>query len=255
MGWLNFIRHKKREEIEPYDIAEELAETIIDALTAGEMEEDKYQSLREELLKDELIAQHAPEFVRKYTSLMDIFNYVKSEFKEYKRRKKFVEKEFKPFLKFLKKADMEDIKCRIIIDEVYIRKTWKKAQKLISKNPKEALELVYILLEDTARYILDDMELEYPEDEKMKPLLLLESVMDHVQFSKDPVLEQNFKRGFLFLGQVIEQMDVIKEQIEEETEEFKLDVEMVVNIIGTSCLYLYRKYQIIKARRLHVENE
>jgi hypothetical protein len=142
-----------------------------------------------------------------------------------------------------------------VIDEKYIQRTWKKAQKLVSKNPRQSLELAYILLEDTARYILDDMEIDYPTDEKMKPLALLETVMDHIQFSKDPTLEQNFKRGFLFLGQVIEQMDLIKETISEENEEFQLDVEMVVNIIGTSCLYLYKKYQFIKARRAQKEGE
>ena len=250
MGLLNFLKHKKEEEIEPYDLAEKMKEIIIDALTGGDFEEELYRKLKEELFKDPLVAENAPEIVKKFDSLMEIFRYVQPMFKEnkYKMRKKYIEKEFDPFLKFLKKADIDEVKRKLIIDDKYIEKTWRKAQKKVKRDPDEALEIAYILLEDTARYILDDMDIPYNEEE-MTPSMLIEILMDHIKFSSDEVIEVNFKQGFLFISKTVEQMDMVKDKITEPTEEFKLDAEVVVNIIGTSCLYLYKKYQFIKLNR------
>lgn len=242
-----FPRHKKEEEIEPYDLAKELEEIVIDALTGGEFDEEAFQRLRREFIRDPENWEKLPPIVKDFTSLREIFKYVQPMFKEnkYKNRRKFVEKQFDPFLKFLKKEAGDEVRKKLIIDEKYIEKSWKRARKQLKKAPDEALEISYILLEDTARYILDDLEVKYQRDE-LSPFALMEIIMDRIKLSEDPVIEKNFKQGFLFLTQVMEQ---VKGRIKSGSPHFVMDAEVVVNIIGTSCLYLYKKYQFIKGER------
>ena len=243
---LQFTGHKKEEEIGPYQLAKELEEIIIDALTGGEFDEEAFQKLKMEFVKNPDTWERLPEVVKDFNSLREIFKYVQPMFKEnkYKNRRKFIEKQFEPFLEYLKESGVDEVRKKLIIDEKYIEKSWKRAQKQLKKAPDEALEISYILLEDTARYILDDLDLNYREEE-LPPFALMEIVMDKITLSSEPVIEESFKQGFLFLARVVEQ---VKGKIKSDSPEFQMDAEVVVNIIGTSCLYLYKKYQFMKGK-------
>ena len=86
----------------------------------NEVSNKEYKKLREELLKNEILKDLLPRFIKTNSDIQTFWSYIKTKFKTYDERTNFIDKEFKKVIEYLKKE--KEGNMSINVEKKYINK-------------------------------------------------------------------------------------------------------------------------------------
>tara|TARA_Y100001949_G_C15973964_1_gene325258 strand:- start:422 stop:1216 length:795 start_codon:yes stop_codon:yes gene_type:complete len=187
----------KEEDVEltsVYDKVVLIQDIIIASVTGGYRDDLTYKEIRKELLNIPSISQLLPQFIKDKRSLDFIWPFMQDKHETYKERRVYISEAFTPLLN-----KIETTGSTINIDisttgssQEYIKSEWEKATQRINSDPDGAITSARSLLETVFKYILDDLKINYKEDEKLP--LLYKMVSKELNLSPDQHNEQIFKQ-------------------------------------------------------------
>jgi len=134
--------------------------------------EDDYRKLRLELLKDKVLKDLLPTFIKDFDELSDFWDFTEGMFSKYEKPREFICDQFRPMIAFLEEEDIrgtqpadDDISAILInfdTDHVYI--AWEKARERRNQDPEAAITMARTLIESVCKHILDEAGIPYKDN-------------------------------------------------------------------------------------------
>ncbi|HUX00591.1 MAG: abortive infection family protein [Phycisphaerae bacterium] len=136
--------------------------------TGGGADESQFRSLRNELVKNPLIKDRLPRFVRTCRTLEDFWGFIKPKFAHYSERRSYLLEEFAPVLDFLEQlntAPSDEASNAVLakVDAPHVITAWQKALERRETDPEGAITAARTLLETVCKHILDDIGASYDD--------------------------------------------------------------------------------------------
>src|SRR5687768_4009365 len=148
-------------DLSPYDAAERLQDLIIHGVLGGTMDQVKYKDLRRQLISDNHIATHVPQFIRDRRDLREVDQYLSRNFDNDADRKEFLWDTFRPLLEYLEfagtpvQASTTELLKSIGMPGVH--EAWRRALDRYVTDPAGAITSARTLLEEVCKHILADL--------------------------------------------------------------------------------------------------
>ncbi|MGA7563784.1 MAG: toll/interleukin-1 receptor domain-containing protein [Desulfobaccales bacterium] len=93
---------------ELFEKVESLQNLLISRATGGEAYDEQYKNLRNILLKNPLLGENLPRFVKTCFDLNQFWSFIKNKFGSYRERREYLWNEFKPVLELIENMANED---------------------------------------------------------------------------------------------------------------------------------------------------
>jgi hypothetical protein len=155
------------------DKVRQLQEVFIDSATyCSNSTEEDYSKLRSELLKDSVIRDLLPQFVKDCDQLLKFRPFIQAMFKGYKERREFIWNQFQPVIAFLDEQNIignqpadDDISTILSnFDTEHIHIAWRKALERRNHDPEGAITMARTLIESVCKHILDEAGIPYKDN-------------------------------------------------------------------------------------------
>lgn len=220
---------------------------LIAAATGGTHDQWQYQQIRERLLESRVAAQ-LPEFVRRYRSLGQFWDFIKRKFAKYQERRDFLHEQFDPLIlqeeKGSSPVDGTATPVLNTIDSEYIKRTWTKALERRVTDPDGAITAARTLLESVCKHVLDDHG--EPYDEKADLPQLYAVTAKKLTLAPSQHAETDFKRILGGCHSVIEGLGGLRNRMSDAHGQGKKNfraaprhAELAVNLAGAMAAFLF----------------
>jgi hypothetical protein len=139
-----------------------------------------YKIIRDELVANPSIKSKIPIFLETCGDLNQFWMFIKTKFKTWDERRKYIIKEFEPVLSLLNAGNIapsdEGVTTGLArVDSEYIHQTWMKALERRNTDPEGAITTARTLLEEVCKHILDESGVSYTEKDDLPKLYKLTS--------------------------------------------------------------------------------
>ncbi len=212
-----------------------------------------YKRLRRELIEKADIRDKLPDFVRRYRDLGQFWQFIKHEYGRYQERRIFIWDSFRPLIDYLEAQDRSPGVQPVTetlenFDPETVHAVWQKALDRRTDDPEGAITAARTLLETVCKHILDDAEIEYPDNADLPKLWMLAA--EHLNLAPHQHQEQVFKAILGNCQSVVNNIGAIRNRIGDAHGQGKRPVkpkprhaELVVNLSGSMAAFLVATWQ------------
>ena len=232
-----------------YERALMLQNVVMSHVTGGQGEFDLYRELRANFMRENL-GDLLPEFIRTCHDLNHIWAYFKpiaSDQGIWAARREHIWEKFRPLLDHLEKSNANPTHDAIsetlgAFDQENIQSTWKKALDRCDKDPEGAITAARTLLEGTCKYILDENNIDYDNDNLPT---LYKKTAETLNLSPSQHTEKAFKAILSGCHTIVQNFSEIRNKLGDAHGQGKKQVRpaprhalLVVNLAGTTASFL-----------------
>jgi hypothetical protein len=151
-------------------VAEELKDMMVARATgARETDDERFASLRQQLVAEPFLKQLIPECVRACRTGREFWLYIKPKFPSYAERASFLRDEFTPVLNRLEAGSLspaDAIPPGLLAGLTWdgVQSDWHRALERKAADPEGAITAARTLLETVCKHILDEAHAAYEND-------------------------------------------------------------------------------------------
>ena len=240
---------------------EQFQKLLIEISTNGYREGEEYENLRTELLNNDLIKNHLPDFVKKNRNTMQFWQFIKIKFKSYGERREFIWNAFSYSLDFLEKDQNGIINSNTTLKidkfgQEYITIEWVKAMERKNNDPEGALTSARTLIETTCKFILESKKIEFKDELELPKLYKLTA--ENLNLAPDQHTEKIFKQILGGCQTVVEGLGALRNKLSDshgkrktQTKPTSRHAELGVNLAGAMTTFLIETYEfnILKEKK------
>jgi hypothetical protein len=184
------------DELTLYEAAQALQNGLLAQATGGFIGDDEYRRLRRRLMNDRRSKALVPAFVRTCRDPGQFWGYIKAAWATYAERRKEIWDAFAPLLDALESgearpADKATTDTLATLDADHVVEAWEKALDRRTTDPEGAITAARTLLETVCKLILDDLGVEYSDDDLPK---LYGKVARALRLAPSDYTEEAFKQ-------------------------------------------------------------
>lgn len=206
------------------------------------------EDLRRELLDIGPLAELLPEFVHRYSTRGQFWQFIKRSFPTYAQRREFIWDGFRRATEYAegKRRSPGDLPVEqglATLDAVHIRDLWMKALQRRSDDPEGAITAARALLESVCKLILDEAGEPYPDDAELPRLY--SKAAQRLNLAPSQHTEQIFKQVLGGCQAVVEGLGAIRNRLSDAHGKGKKPVkpaprhaELVVNLAGAVAVFV-----------------
>lgn len=220
---------------------------LIARATGGAPKEWEYRELRERLLASR-IGTRLPEFVRRFRTVGQFWDFIKRKFETYRERTDFLHEQFDPLILEEEKgpSPVDSTATPILetIDSEYIRRAWTKALERRATDPDGAITAARTLLESVCKHVLDDFG--EPYDDKADLPQLYGATAKRLNLAPSQHAEADFKRILGGCFSVIEGLGGLRNRLSDAHGQGKKNfraaprhAELAVNLAGAMAAFIF----------------
>jgi len=227
-----------------------LQDSLVSFSTGGAFdgEDVEYQRLRRELIARADIKNKIPDFVRRYRDLGQYWQFIKHKYGTYKERREYLWDAFNPLIQHLETLDRSPgvqpiAETLQAFDPETVHAIWQKALDRRTDDPEGAITAARTLLETTCKHILDDAQIQYPDDADLPKLWAL--CADTLNLAPQQHQEQVFKAILGNCQSVVNNIAAIRNRVGDAHGQGRKAVkpkprhaELAVNLAGTMASFL-----------------
>lgn len=201
--------------IDLLDKVTSLQNLLVARATGEAAAERDYVPLRAQLLKDPLVGNLLPRFVRTSRDLGQFWQFIKPKFDHYGERREFIWTEFRPALEAAESgtspvADTASDALNRLTSEG-VQDVWRRALARQTDNPEGAITLARSLLESVCKHILEDTGQAFQHDADLPKLYHL--VSKELQLAPSQHSEEAFKRILGGCSSVVEGLGTLRNRV------------------------------------------
>lgn len=227
---------------------DELQQAYIVMSTSDPGDASCFEERRRELLDVPDIATLLPEFVHRYRTQAQYWQFIKHKFPSYAERREFIWTGFRPALDFAERrrgmpADGTVTDGLADLEATHIQELWSKALARRTDDPEGAITAARALLESVCKLILDESGEAYPDDAELPKLY--SQTAKRLNLAPSQHTEQVFKQILGACQTVVEGVGAVRNRLSDAHGKGKKPVrpsprhaELVVNLAGTMAVFL-----------------
>lgn len=227
---------------------EDLQGAYIVLATNDEGDADCFDDTRRELLKLSPVAELLPEFVHRYRTRAQFWQFVKRKFPTYAERRQFIWDGFQSAIEYgegrrASPADLAVQQGLASLDSTHIHDLWAKALQRRSEDPEGAITAARTLLESVCKLILDEAGEVHPDDAELPKLY--SQTAKRLNLAPSQHTEQIFKQILGGCQTVVEGVGAIRNRLSDAHGKGKKPIkpaprhaELVVNLAGAMAVFL-----------------
>lgn len=233
---------------------------IVSMCTGGynDFQEKTFAVLRENLLAYDWIKAKMPEVVRRHSSKVEVYRFMKSQSASYQGRASYLDQVFQPLIQLLEgkeiaPSDGEVSRTISSIDWDHVQKDWSKALELRNSDPEGAIRQGRTLLETVCKHILEEAGVAYREKDDLPQLY--RSTAEVLQLSPSQQTEEIFKQVMGGCFSVVQGLGAIRSKHgDAHGKGLKLPppesrhAELAINLAGTMASFLIKSWSERKRR-------
>ncbi len=227
---------------------DELQQAYIVMSTQDEGDASCFEERRRELLAMPDIAALLPEFVHRYRTPAQYWQFIKRKFRSYAERRECIWAGFQPALDFAERkrgtpADGVVKEGLESLESTHVHDLWTKALARRSKDPEGAITAARALLESVCKLILDEAGESSPDDAELPKLY--SQTAKRLSLAPSQHTEQVFKQILGSCQAIVEGVGSVRNRLSDAHGRGKRPVrpsarhaELVVNLAGTMSVFL-----------------
>jgi hypothetical protein len=233
---------------------ESLQNLLISCATGGQVIDDDYKKLRQELLNEPSLGDKLPRYVRTCHDIFQFWQFIKFKYPSYAERREYIWGEFNPILNMLesKNNSPPDAIITEIIKEVdsdTIHEGWQRALNRRFDDPEGAITAARSLLESVCKYILDASKIEYNDGIELPKLYKLTA--EKLNLAPNQHTEDIIKQILGGATAVVEGLGALRNKLGDAHGKGKFyakpetrHAELAVNLAGTIATFLISTWEI-----------
>ena len=170
---MSIDERERLDDLSLYDAAMRLQGGLISHATDGSIGNEEYMALRRRLMLAPQSKALVPKFLRDCRDTEQFWQYIKHRWKHYAERRVEIYEAFAPLLATLEGAEAspsDQVTSDVLstLDESHVLEAWHKAIERRLQDPEGAITAARTLLESVCKLILDDLSVEYKDDDLPK---------------------------------------------------------------------------------------
>jgi len=228
---------------------ESLQNLLVAFSTGGKGEEQRYQTLRREVLSAPAFKGKLPTFLHSCRDLGQFWGFIKGNFAHYAERREYIWNEFRPALDLLETgatggpAEQPISESLKQFGEGTIHAVWVKALERRAEDPEGAITAARTLLESVCKHILDDCSIAYKEESDLPGLYKM--VAKELNIAPSQHSAEVFKQILGGCTSVVEGLGAMRNKLSDAHGKGRKPVkpsarhaELAVNLAGTMATFL-----------------
>lgn len=231
-----------------------LQNILVDRATGGSGDDEVFQLVRLELLRDEALKPLMPSFLKTCRGQSQFWQLIKTKFSTYAKRREFIWSEFSPILNELEgtTSSPSDATVSQILekfDSEHVRQIWQKALARRESEPDGAITAARALLESVCKHVLDDAGVNYDPDNASLPKLY-SLASRQLNLAPSQHTEEVFKRILGGCASVVEGLGSLRNRLGDAHGKGKLPArpaprhaELAVNLAGSMATFLIQTWE------------
>jgi hypothetical protein len=235
-----------------FERVETLQNMYVSYATGTSFEDTEFRHLREELLREPLVRDKLPRFVRTHRDLSQFWGFIKKVSPTYQGRREFLWEQFRPVLEFLENAgspaDESVTKILSKFDVENVHRVWTKALERRTEDPEAAITSSRTLLETVCKHILDESKVAYDDAADLPKLYRLTA--ETLNLAPNPQSEPIFRQIFGGCQAVVEGLGALRNRFSDAHGKGKdpaspesRHAELAVNLAGAMATFLVETWQ------------
>jgi hypothetical protein len=242
------------------DKVRQLEDIFIACATGGKTSDEDYSKLRLELLKNRVVTDLLPSFVKDFDQLPKFWGFIKVTFSTYADRREFIWDQFRPVIASLEEKDIsgsqpadDDISTLLInFDTKHIYIAWEKALERRNHDPEGAITMARTLIESVCKHILDKAGISYKHKDKDKDDLpqLYYKTAKHLNLTPEQHQEEVLKQIFDGCQKVIQGLGTLRNRLsdahgkgEQAVKPSPQQAALAVNLAGSMAAFLVATWE------------
>lgn len=225
-----------------------LQEAYIAMATSDPGDTACFTQVRDELLARPDVRHLLPDFVDRFRTLQQFWQFIKKEFSSYAERREYIWSGFSRAMRYAEdsgSAPLDELVTNGLgtLDASHIHHIWLKALARRVDDPDGAITAARTLLESVCKLILDESDIEYENDSSLPRLYSL--VASRLNLAPSMHTEKVFKQILGGCHSVVDGLGSIRNRLSDAHGQGKLPVkpaprhaELVVNLAGAVALFL-----------------
>lgn len=233
----------------------QLQDILISCATGGDTSDEEYSKLRLEFLKDSVVRDLLPQFVRNCDELSKFWGFIKPKFSTYQERRVFIWDEFGSLIASLEQnivaahpAD-DDISAILVnFDAEHVHIAWQKALERRNEDPEAAITMARTLIESVCKHILDEAGV-FHSDKDDLPKLYKETAKQ-LNMAPEQHQEEVFKQILGGCQNVIQGLGTLRNKLSDAHGKGKKAVKpsarhaaLAVNLAGSMAAFLVAAWE------------
>jgi hypothetical protein len=164
----------------PKDLSEKveaLQNMLVSLATGGQVTNEEYKALRNDLLDNPIVKDRLPRFVRTCRDSTQFWQFIQPKFPTYRERRAYLWSEFRPILDALESEIKGGSPSDSNVSETFqnlnsdiIHEAWRRALERRLDDPEGAITAARSLLETVCKHILDDQKIQYDKEASLPNL-------------------------------------------------------------------------------------
>jgi hypothetical protein len=217
-------------------------------------QEKEYKDCRKKLLNNEELSIYTASFIRTCSDLNEFWSFIQPKFKTYKERRDFIRETMEPLFNAILAPIKSPVQIHAMptlnkLNSNSIRNIWLKSINRLINDPEGAVTAAKTLLEDVIKNILNDLCINYSDDNDDLPKLY-GLVAEALQLSPAQHIEKIFKQILGVSFSIILGLAGLRNKISDAHASGKRPVivdkrhaEWVVNLAGTTATFLVATWE------------
>lgn len=233
----------------------QLQDILISCATGGDTSDEEYSKLRLEFLKDSVVRDLLPQFVRNCDELSKFWGFIKPKFSTYQERRVFIWDEFGSLIASLEQnivaahpAD-DDISAILVnFDAEHVHIAWQKALERRNEDPEAAITMARTLIESVCKHILDETRVSCSDKDDL-PKLYKETAKQ-LNMAPEQHQEEVFKQILGGCQNVIQGLGTLRNKLSDAHGKGKKAVKpsarhaaLAVNLAGSMAAFLVAAWE------------
>jgi hypothetical protein len=234
----------------------EKVQTFLDLLisfsTGGQVTEEDFRTLRDELLNEPKLKTRLPRFVRTCRDLKQFWPFIKMQSLTYQGRREYLWKTFNPILEELEAeipspADKRVEEAVAALTSDIVHETWRDALQRRVDDPDGAITSARSLLESVCKHILQDKGVAYEDRHDLQSLYKLTAEVLSLAPSKQT--EHILRRVTGACSTIVDGIGSMRNALGDSHGKGRTDVkpeprhaELAVNLAGALAIFLVDTY-------------
>lgn len=238
-----------------YEAALAMQNGLLAHATDGSIPNGDYQKLRRRLMNDRRSRDLVPAFVRTCRDTAQFWAYIKERWAHYAERRTEIYESFGPLLNALeagsdRPGDRATADVLSVLDADHVVEAWEKALDRRAADPEGAITAARTLLETTCKLILDDLQVEYSDDDLPK---LYGKVAGALRLAPSDYTEEAFKQILGGCWSVVNGLGTLRNRLSDSHGQGSKPVrpaprhaELAVNLAGAMASFLVATWEARK---------
>ncbi len=243
------------DELTLYEAALALQNGLLAHATDGSIVNGDYQKLRRRLMNDRRSKDRVPTFVRTCRDAAQFWAYIKTRWAHYAERRAEIYDAFAPLLNELEGGDVRPpdqttTEALSVLDADHVVEAWEKALQRRASDAEGAITAARTLLETTCKLILDDLKVEYSDDDLPK---LYGKVARALRLAPSDHTEEAFKQILGGCWSVVNGLGTLRNRLSDSHGKGAMPVrpaprhaELAVNLAGAMASFLVATWEARK---------